>query len=296
MQWFEFLLEVPAAAVDALCDLLLPIATGGVACEPAIVTVPGAETYHLGVGLPTLVRAYLPVDGKLTSRRSALTQAMGAQPGIRLRSETLMAGEDWTTAWRRGLRVQRVGAIVVKPSFRRHRPRPHEIVIEIDPGLAFGTGDHATTRACLAAMQRVLRPGDLVLDLGTGTGILAVAAVRLGAGAVVAVDTDEFAVDAARTACAHNGVGAIVEQGSLDHPSVRLLAPFDVVLANLTSHLHQSLAGAILGVVRPGGHVVGSGIGVGALRPVTHAYRQAGAEAITTRRHGQWRSIVASKG
>ncbi|MSQ27000.1 MAG: 50S ribosomal protein L11 methyltransferase [Dehalococcoidia bacterium] len=295
MQWLEFVVEVPAAAVDAFCDLLHPIATGGVACEPAIVTAPGAETYHLGAGLPTLVRAYLPVDDKLAGRRCALAQAMAAIPAVRLRSETLMAGEDWTTAWRRGLRVQRVGAIVVKPSWRRHHPKPQEIVIEIDPGLAFGTGDHATTRACLAAMQRVLRPGDLVLDLGTGTGVLAIAAARLGARAVLAVDTDEFAIDAARSACAHNGVEAIVEQGSLDHPTVRLLAPFDMVLANLTSHLHQSLAGAILQVIRPGGHVVGSGIGVGALRFVTRAYLQAGARAITTRRHGQWRSIVASK-
>ncbi len=296
MQWLEILIESPALLADAVSEALLPFAPGGVACEPAIVTTPGSETYNLLAGGPALIKAYLPIDDKLSIRRSELLGVVEATAGARLLAEAPTASEDWTTAWRRGLRVQRVGAIVVRPSWRRHRPRPDEIVIEIDPGLAFGTGDHATTRACLAAMQRVVRPGAMVLDLGTGTGILAIAAARLGARAVVAVDVDAFAVDAARAACARNAVEAIVEQGSLDHPSVRLLAPFDVVLANLTSHLHETLAAGILGVTRPGGQVVGSGIGTGALRSVARAYRRAGAAAISARRHGQWRSIVVVKG
>jgi ribosomal protein L11 methyltransferase len=296
VEWTEFAIAAPATGADALAEALLPLAPGGVAIDPAIETLPGSETYRLPTDRASLVRAYLPADSQLPALRAAVLATVGGTPGARLVHERSTSDTDWTAVWKRGMRTQRCGRITVRPPWRLAHTRPGDIDIIMEPGMAFGTGDHPTTRACLLALQRAPVQG-LVLDLGTGTGILAIAATHLGARGVLAVDTDPPAVQAAREHCDRNGAAAVfVQEGSLDSAAVRLLAPFDLVLANLTSALHQELAGGIVGVLAPGGRVIGAGIGAGALAAVRQAYRAAGATVIETRRSGQWRSLVAARG
>lgn len=296
MEWIEFAIAAPATGADAVAEALLPLAPGGVAVDPAIETLPGSETFHLPADRASLVRAYLPPDPRFPELRAAVLAAVERTSGARLVHERITSDTDWTAVWKRGMRTQRCGRITVRPAWRQAPTLPGDIDIVIEPGMAFGTGDHPTTRACLLALQRVPVAGNLVLDLGTGTGILAIAALRLGARGVLAVDTDPMAVQVARAHCDRNGANAaMVEEGSLDSPTVRLLAPFDLVLANLTSALHQELAAGIVAVLAPGGRVVGAGIGVGALAAVRQAYRAASAAVVETRRSGQWRSLVAAK-
>jgi ribosomal protein L11 methyltransferase len=149
--------------------------------------------------------------------------------------------------------------IVIKPSWREYVAEPGEVLIELDPGQAFGTGLHPSTQVCLLALESLVHPGAEVLDLGTGSGILAIAAARLGAKRVLAVDSDPIAIKVARANVVANGVGGTVEvmRGSLAEAS----GSYDVVVVNI-------LLGAILTMLReglatrarPGGSIVLAGI------------------------------------
>src|SRR5581483_2233561 len=170
--------------------------------------------------------------------------------------------EDWANAWKEHFHVQRIGErLVIVPSWREYAARPADVPLLLDPGMAFGTGLHPTTRLCLLAVERLVRPGHDVLDLGTGSGILAIAAARLGARSVQALDVEPVAIEVARTNAVRNQVDDRVEValGSLPHPRVPP-ASRDLVLANITIRALQELQTAVRGVLRPGGRAVFSGI------------------------------------
>jgi len=140
--------------------------------------------------------------------------------------------EDWETLWRQGLGPRHIGArLVVRPSWTPYEPRSGDLVLTIDPGIAFGTAEHGTTRTALQLVERLVRPGSRVADVGTGTGILAIAAALLGAEHVAAFDTDPYACDAARENAALNRVASRVSviDGSLPADGVA----FDGVVANI---------------------------------------------------------------
>ncbi len=160
--------------------------------------------------------------------------------------------------------------------------------------MAFGTGEHATTRMCLQALQDLLRPGEAVLDLGTGSGVLAIAAVLLGAGLCVAVDTEPQAVDSARANATLNHVDARIEvvPGSTDGVSGR--EPFDFVLANINASTIVRLAPEVRQCLRAGGRLAAGGIVAGREDECAVALRDAGfaIDACTT--EGDWRTLVAT--
>ncbi|MDE2640268.1 MAG: 50S ribosomal protein L11 methyltransferase, partial [Chloroflexota bacterium] len=144
-----------------------------------------------------------------------------------------------------------------------------EVVVDLEPGLAFGTGDHPTTRMALAALERTVHPGDRVLDFGTGSGVLACAAARLGAAAVLALDVDPQAVAAARRNVALNGLdGVTVAQA--DAPPTGG-APYDVAVANISAGVIVQVLPALLAAVRPGGRCLLGGIIAPQLARVTRA-------------------------
>lgn len=273
---------------------LTPLVYGGVALTPAVAPVEGTEEYDLPADAPTAISGYLPVDAALPGRRAALQQMLRERwPALSYREQTLQ-DEDWSQTWRAHFRPHRIGNVVVRPPWRATRPRPGDVEVVLDPGMAFGTGDHPTTRACLRGLVRLLRPGMRVFDVGTGSGILAIAAAKLGAAVALAVDTDDLAVRAACYNAEANGVASVVQvvHGSLDHPAVAAFGPADLVLANLNSALHAALASAILATVKPGGAVVASGVGAAGLRAVTAAYRAARAGSIRVQRLGEWRALT----
>lgn len=163
-----------------------------------------------------------------------------------------LADRDWSEAWKNGLEPVRVGGLVITPPWLA-TGAADEIVIE--PAQAFGTGHHETTAGCLAALQEHDLAGTRVLDVGTGSGVLAIAAARLGAAAVVAVDTDPLAVDAAASNAAVNGARVEVHPGSAEDVDGR----FDVVVANLDTATLSAVADALAARLTPGGTLIASG-------------------------------------
>jgi len=216
---------------------------------------------HLG---PDLGTYYAPPPDPgvfVAALRQSLRESVGSEP--RLEWEW-RPDADWTREWRRGLGARRVGArLVVTPTWIDPEARPGELVIQIDPQMAFGTGEHASTRGVLRLLEPTVEPGATVLDFGTGSGILAIAAVRLGAAAVLAVESDADALVNARENLAANSVGSRVR---LQHALVNRAflqaraEQYDLILANVLSGVLRPLLAGFRTALRPGGWLILGGI------------------------------------
>ena len=209
-----------------------------------------------------LLRTYLPNTSK---RRLAWIQV-----GVNLVRVLQPLGElevkeldetDWQSAWKAHFSLMRVGNnLVVKPSWIDYEPKPDDVVIELDPGMAFGTGYHPTTKMCLEALEGLVRPGMKVLDLGTGSGILTIAAARLGAAYVLALDIDPVAVKEARKNFKAGGFRNVVRlaRGTVPH-SLAEGGCFDLAMANISARIVQERAPHLREALKPGGILVASG-------------------------------------
>lgn len=206
------------------------------ALAAALLGLGGAAVEEREGALRTHVSAPDDPEAFLERARRRLARAVEG-PGPELRW-AWTEDRDWRRAWRQGLEPRRVGdRLLVAPSWSDPDAGPGDAVVRLDPGMAFGTAEHGTTRGALRLLERAVDPGDRVLDVGTGSGVLAVAAARLGAGAVVALETDPEAVRTARENAAVNDVGDRVRVVHLEATPelLRLVAPpaFDVVAANI---------------------------------------------------------------
>lgn len=195
-----------------------------------------------------------------------------------------VAHRDWTAEWRKGLEPVTVGAVTVAPPWRRDDVPAggHRLVVE--PGQAFGTGHHETTAACLGALQELDVRDRRVLDVGTGSGVLALTAALLGAAEVVAVDVDPMAVATARANAQVNGLFVDVRPGSLAAAGDR---PFDVITANLDTLTLTGLADGLAAALADDGTLVASGIGIGRQGPVAAALADVGL-VVTPRPGHEW--------
>ncbi len=211
------------------------------------------------------VVGYLPEDERLDARRSVL-EAEIARLGNHISliyrlSYRQVDEQDWAESWKAFFWPQKIGErIVVKPSWRDYRSRPGEIVLELDPGMAFGTGTHPTTALCVQLIERHLKTGDSFLDIGTGSGILLLAAAKLGAGQLCGGDRDEMAVRVAAENLRRNGIErrrVCLAQGSLAAP---FRGRFDLVAANILTHVVIELLGDVARLLKPGGIFICSGI------------------------------------
>jgi ribosomal protein L11 methyltransferase len=238
-RWLEIAVESHPEAVEAVSEILDRVGYNGIAVD-----VP------LEASQPHLVKAYLVYDHAAKVKVRRVKEAIG-----RLRAFGLgpvgevavrrIADEDWLESWKSQFRPIRIGPFFVRPSWsdvrdalRAWGPLPPGIEIVLDPGMAFGTGLHPTTRQCLEALGELDIAGRTVLDVGTGSGILAVAAAKRGAARVVGVDVDPLAVRAATENAAINGVGVEVSEGS----AANVTGTFDVVLANLVADVLVTIA------------------------------------------------------
>jgi len=174
--------------------------------------------------------------------------------------------KDWETYWRRGLGIRKITSrLVVSPSWEEAKAREGEILIILDPGMAFGTAEHATTRGCLRILDERVTPGSRIADVGSGSGILSIAAARLGAVEVLAIEMDGPSCETALENLSRNGVEdrVTVLQGEVKGEGPLPRAPFDGIVANLQSHLLLPLFSVFRRSLAPDGWLVVSGILVG---------------------------------
>ncbi|MCC6906181.1 MAG: 50S ribosomal protein L11 methyltransferase, partial [Anaerolineae bacterium] len=209
MDWIEVSLSVDGEGAEAVADALHDLVHQGVVIEQAF---PGEawSDEPLPPG-PLLVRGYFADDGQAAARRRRIAEVLGylhmmyeriPEPEFRQVHEA-----DWAEAWKKHYHPIRIGErILIKPAWIEVETGPDDIVLEMDPGMAFGTGTHPTTQLCLQACEWFVRPGMTVGDVGSGSGVLAIAAAKLGASHVLACDNDEVAVRVAQENAERNGV------------------------------------------------------------------------------------------
>ncbi len=336
--WTEVSLRVRPAAVEDVATLLQDFSGAGVAIEPPIEALGPDEGYVLDERAPHLLRAYhygaVSKGRRVALRRRLRERELAAAVVSRLAWRTLRE-EDWAEAWKAHYDIERLGRVVIRPAWRAYEPQPGDVVVSLDPGMAFGSGQHATTRMCVEAMQRAAgnaQPGAQqatrdrqrgaqeatgsaqhghrqpssgdaaaferrvdVLDLGCGSGILAIAAVALGARRCLAVDIEEQAVAAAVANAALNGLEEriSVRLGSLD--AVAGDETFDLVLANINAATVIALAAGVYARTRLGGVVVASGIIADRAPACEQALLDAGFAIEDRLADGDWRAIVARR-
>ncbi|MFL5683570.1 MAG: 50S ribosomal protein L11 methyltransferase [Chloroflexota bacterium] len=304
--WLELSIEADVEAVEAVSEILGRAAPGGTSVEPAFELVAEGLAARVDTSRPATVRAYLPARDRAATDRAVSEvatalghlQAFGLRPIGELRTR-IVHEADWAEAWKAYFPVMRIGKrLVIRPTWRRHRRSPDDIVLALDPGMAFGTGLHPTTRLCLAALESLADRGAIegarVLDVGCGSGILAIAAVRLGAASAFGVDTDPIAIEATAANARRNSVVRRVRarEGSL--PSGQ--PAFDVVLANLIAGVLVPLASALRDELRPGGTLLASGIFVDRELEVATAFATAGLTVTGRSADGDWVALEAVRG
>ncbi|HEV7664057.1 MAG TPA: 50S ribosomal protein L11 methyltransferase [Chloroflexota bacterium] len=264
-EWLELATTVEPEAVESVAAAFAEHGQG-VAIEQVVESSRDGDIVNLPADAPVLVKTYLPVrDPASTERRARLEMAVWALGQLRqvgpLQVRTLREA-DWANAWKEYFFVHRVGRrTVIVPSWRQgeYDPRSDDIVLLLDPGMAFGTGLHPTTRLCLRAAEDLVQPGHRVLDVGAGSGILAIAAARLGARHVLAVELEPVAAAVCAENVERNGVADVVtvQAGTL---SSEPASQVDVILANITIATLLQLHPLLWAHLRPGGVAVLSGV------------------------------------
>lgn len=286
---------------EAAADVLTRFAPAGVAIESLAtesafsIQPDDAEGRPIG---PLAVRAYLPANDRLEETRRRLEEALWHLGHIRTLPQPeyrAVAEADWAEAWKAHYRPIRVGRrLVILPAWREASPAPDAVPICLEPGMAFGTGTHPTTQLCLAALEDYLQPGDHALDLGTGSGILAIAAAKLGAASVLALDTDPQAVRAARQNVRVNGVeqAVRVERGSL----ASAMGAYHLTVANiLASVIVEMLGQGLAETLSPGGILIVSGLLEGQAPQVAEALQSAGLRRAGRRQMDDWVALLARR-
>ena len=299
--WIEVSLQVDGESAEAVAEVLERFGHQGVSLEQDGIS---PDTWDEGQVPPPqslTLRAYFPADDALEATKSQLETALGRMrlmypmptPAYRRVEE-----DDWAEAWKAHYEPLRVGKrLMIRPQWIDTPLAPGDIEIALDPGMAFGTGSHPTTQLCLQALEDLVRPAQSVLDLGSGSGILSIAAAKLGAGQVLALDTDSIAVDATRQNAQANGVGhkVIAERGSHDC-LLSSARRFDLIVVNILARIIIEMANERLGdIVRQGGLAIFSGIIDTQVDEVEDALRKTGLRPYARRQLGDWMLVEAKR-
>jgi ribosomal protein L11 methyltransferase len=296
VRWLELTVETDAEAVEAVSEVLGRVAAGTAVRPTRLIRDPADElSAREDPAAPYEVTAHIPDDPdagaavEATERALWHLQAFGLRPVGELHVRAV-DDADWLERWKEGYAAQRIGRVVIVPSWLDERIGPDEVAIRMDPGMAFGTGLHPTTRGCLSLLQRSGPLPPRVLDVGSGSGILALAALRLGAGHVDCLDTDAEAVRATLANAESNGLGerVSVREGTL--PEVPT-ATYPLVLANLVAAVLVELAPRLAGHLEPNGTLVASGIIAERADEVLDALAGAGLELDERLDDGEWVSL-----
>lgn len=270
MKWIEAKIEIHGVHDDQLIDVIAEVfddlgVKGVVINDPDLCPTEGWGDDRVAIPEHVAVTGYLPRndDGRrrlieLIERQSALNQKLNLDLYWQFRE---IDEEDWAESWKKYFKPFHVARdLIIKPSWEHLDTETGIMVIDIDPGMAFGTGTHPTTVLCLRLIREFLNEGISLLDIGTGSGILSIAAAKYGAGSIVAVDNDPEALKIASGNLSRNGIAperCRFIQGHLLH---NVTGQFDIVVANILTDVILALLDELHQVLKPGGVFIGSGI------------------------------------
>ncbi|UFJ43171.1 50S ribosomal protein L11 methyltransferase [Brevibacillus humidisoli] len=311
MIWSEITVHTTAEAVEAVSNILHEAGANGVVIEDPEVLhrewdTPFGEIYQLSPDdFPTegvYVKAYLPVTSYLGETveeiKTQLNQLLlhGLDLGKGTITLTEVREDEWASAWKKYYKPVSVSErITITPVWEDYQPkRADEIVIEMDPGMAFGTGTHPTTVLCIRALEKYIQSGDRVYDVGTGTGILSIAAAKLGASEILALDLDEVAVRSAQTNIKVNkesGKITVKQNNLLDN----MEGPVELVVANILAEVIIRFTDDIARVLVEGGLLIASGIIMAREADVKQALVRSNLEVVETSYIDDWVAIIAKK-
>ena len=310
MQWAEVSVDTSHEATDLVSEILQELGAAGVVIEdPALLN----EYIRSGLWDYTdlkeseetevvRVKAYWALDEELEGKLQRLAArlddltAHGIDKGAGAVSWKAVADEDWAETWKEFFHTEKIGArTVIKPTWEEYEAKAREIVVELDPGAAFGTGQHATTSLCIRALEDLVRPGMTVFDVGTGSGVLAIVAAKLGAKRVEAVDFDPVAVRVARENVRQNGAEDVVHTERSDLlKSVEGEA--DLIIANIIADIIVRLFGEVKGSLAAGGTMLLSGIIEDRLPDVVEAAALHGFSVEKIEQEKGWAAVVVKGG
>lgn len=297
--WYQLSVDVDAESVEAVSELLGRYGFNeGVAIDEPYIQDGDGDNLGVDTAKPFTVHTYVSEEDFRPQIVEELRHGLyflGQLRGVSDLRISPLKEEDWANAWKRHFQVHKIGErVVIRPPWQEYEPKCDEVVVELDPGMAFGTGLHPSTRLSMLGTEEVVADGCKVIDVGTGSGILALAALKLGAAHVHAVDVERVAVTATRENADRNGLG---DRISVEHGSVGEGEPFDgrtydVVLANIIARILIDLAPAIVRHAKPGGALVLAGIIDNRERDVIDAYARLGCTIETRRFEDDWVSLV----
>lgn len=307
MRWARISVVTTHEGADLIANILMELGAAGTEIDdPSLVNeyidaglwdytdLPRAEDTET-----VTVRAYLPEDARLESSLLALAERIaalrhaGAALGAGTISHSFVADEDWAETWKAYIHTEKIGErIVVRPTWEEYTPSADEIVIELDPGAAFGTGAHATTAMCLRWLEHLVSPGMRVYDVGCGSGILAVAAAKLGAGEVIAMDYDPVAVSVAEENIRQNNVHNVVACESDLLSACGGAAPAELITANIIADVIIRLFAQLDRHLAPGGTLLASGIIDDRIADVEHAAAQHGFTVLDMTCEKEWAAMI----
>ena len=294
--WLELQIRVPFEFVEPVAELFRRYGKGGVAIEEA-----GGWNPDEGESPPprqsAVIRAYMPQTAAYRRNRELVhigLQLVGKLTDLPPLEEREIQEREWEEAWKAHFTPLRVGdRLLVQPPWLRGEAGPDDVVIEIDPGLAFGTGHHPTTNRTLACMERLLRPGDAALDVGAGSGVLSIGAAKLGASRVLGVEIDRVALKAGRANVRANGVLGRVRLYAGTLPNERVHPGWaSLVLANVNSVALANLAPELRRAMADGGRLVASGILQERRGQVADAFAAAALAILEEHRDDDWVTLV----
>jgi len=306
MKWIELKIITTEEASDAISDMITSIGSGGVAIEDPNdikreISKPNSldyvdDEFIAALGEDVVIKAYFPGDININELQDLIKEKINyisnfLSVGEGYTGYSEIDDEDWSTAWKKYYKPINISErVVIKPSWEDYVNKGNEVIIELDPGMAFGTGTHETTRMCAQLLEQYIKEGDIVIDLGCGTGILSIIAIKLGAERVTAVDIDEIAVRVTNENCRLNKVDTEITaiKGVIKDINSHKA---DVIVANIIANVIIDICDTIPYYVNAGGLLITSGIIKERKQEVLEAYTKKGFICEKILELGEWVAI-----
>ncbi|MDQ0111727.1 50S ribosomal protein L11 methyltransferase [Paenibacillus harenae] len=326
MKWHELTIATTEEATEMITNFLHEMGAGGVSIEESGTLNKPRDTslgqwYELPLNdIPegmAVIKGYFAegteIDELIEAIKPRVEQLreFDIDPGQVEYSTAEVDDEDWATAWKQYFKPLRVSdKLTIKPTWEDYEAGPDERIIELDPGMAFGTGTHPTTALCLQTLESVVRGGEEMIDVGTGSGILAIGACRLGVKSVLALDLDPIAVSSATENVRLNDLSEQVEvrlsdllgvlredhsKTADDKKALRVTVPVDLVVANILAEIILLFIDDVYEALKPGGTYIASGIWKNKETDVQDGLIHSGFEIVEKRRDEDWIAFVARK-